>query len=86
MSWASPTFIISKLRKTVWMLTDFRKLNSKLVRKYFPILNISGIMKELEVFKWAFMLNSNIRYYTIRLDPHREDIYIIITPWGSIST
>ena len=50
-TWASPTFIIPKPNKTVRMVSDFRKVNSKLVRKPFPIPDIINIMQELEGFK-----------------------------------
>ena len=80
--WALPTFIIPKPNKTVRMVSDFRKVNSKLVRKYFPIPKIIGIMQELEGFKWALTLDLNMGYYIIRLDLCSQDICIIITPWG----
>ena len=80
--WASPTFIIPKSNGTVRMVSDFRKVNTKLVRKPYPIPKISGIMQELEGFQFATALDLNMGYYTIRLDPGSQDICTIITPWG----
>ena len=80
--WASPTFIIPKPNGTVRMVSDFRKVNTNLVRKPYPIPKISGIMQELEGFQYATALDLNMGYYTIRLDPGSQDICTIITPWG----
>jgi len=80
--WASPTFIIPKSNGTVRMVSDFRKVNTKLVRRPYPIPKISGIMQELEGFQFATALDLNMGYYTIRLDPGSQDICTIITPWG----
>ena len=81
-AWASPTFIIPKPNGTVRMVSDFRKLNTNLVRKPYPIPKISGIMQELEGFQHATALDLNMGYYTIRLDPGSQDMCTIITPWG----
>ena len=80
--WASPTFIIAKKQGTVRVLTDFRKLNKKLVRKPFPIPKISDIMQKLQGFQYATALDLNMGYYHIRLDPDSQKLCTIIFPWG----
>ena len=50
-------FIIPKPNKTTRIVSDFRQVNSKLVRTLFPISKISDIMQELEDFIWSSMLN-----------------------------
>jgi hypothetical protein len=63
--WASPSFIIPKKDKTVHFLSDFWKVNKKLVRTLFPIPNISTVLQEIEVFSFATALDLNMGYYTI---------------------
>ena len=84
--WALPTCIIPKPNKTVKIVSGFRKVSSKLVRKSFLIPKIYGIIQELEGFKWASILDLNMGYYTIRLDPRSKNMYTIITPWGDTRT
>jgi hypothetical protein len=80
--WATPSFIIPKIDKTVCFLSDFREVNKMLVRKPFPIPKISMILQEIEGFSYATALNLNMGYYTIRLDPDASKICTIIFPWG----
>jgi hypothetical protein len=35
--WASPTFIIPKKDNTIQVVSDFREINKRIVRKHFPI-------------------------------------------------
>ncbi len=55
--WPSPTFIIPKMDSTVRSISDFRELNKHIVRKPFPIPQISKILLELEpqplILTWA---------------------------------
>ena len=44
LSWVLPTCIIPRPNKTVRIVSDFRKVNYKLVRKPFAIPKISGII------------------------------------------
>ncbi len=67
--WASPTFIIPKKDNTVRVVRDFRELNKRLVRKPFPIPKISTVLQELEGVIYATILDLNMGYNTIRLDP-----------------
>ena len=48
--WASPTFIIPKKDNTVRVVSDFREVNKRIVRKPFPIPKISTVLQELEGF------------------------------------
>jgi hypothetical protein len=83
--WASPSFIIPKKDKTVCFLSDFQEVNKRLVRKPFPIPNISMVLQELEGFSYATTLDLNMGYYTIRLDPDASQICTIIFSWGKYS-
>ena len=83
--WAAPSFIQPKKNGTVRFLTDFRRLNERLVRKPFPLPKISTVLQELEGFSYATALDLNMGYYTIRLDPDASKICTIIFPWGKYS-
>jgi hypothetical protein len=83
--WALPFFIIPKKDKTVLFLRDFWGVNKRLVRKPFPIPNISIILQEIEGFSFATALDLNTGYYTIRLNPDASKICIIIFSWGKYS-
>ncbi len=51
------------------MMSDFREVNKRLVRKPFPIPKISTVLQELEGFTFATSLDLNMGYYNISLDP-----------------
>ena len=54
--------------------------NKQIVRKPFPIPQISNILQELEGITYATALDLNMVYYTIRLDPDSSKICTIILP------
>jgi hypothetical protein len=69
----------------VCTISDFRELNKHIVRKPYPIPQISMILQELESFTYATALDLNMGYYTIRLDPMVSKTCTIIFPWGKYS-
>eukprot|EP00804_Cyclotella_cryptica_P012250 CCRYP_013851-RA/>CCRYP_013851-RA protein AED:0.37 eAED:0.40 QI:0/0/0/1/1/1/2/0/472 len=75
---ASPTFIIPKEDNTVRVVSNFREVHKRIVRKPFPIPKISTVLQELEGFTYATALDLNMGYYTIRLDPDASEICTII--------
>ncbi len=83
--WALPTFIIPKKDSTVRTISDFRGLNKNIVRKPYPIPQISTILQELEGVTYATAIDLNMSYYTIRLDPMASKMCTIIFPWGKYS-
>ncbi len=64
------------------VVSDFRKLNKRIVRKPFPIPKISSVPQELEGFTYATALDLNMGYYTIILDPDVSKICTIILQWS----
>jgi hypothetical protein len=84
--WALSSFIISKKNKTVQLLSDFREVNKRLVRKHFPLpKKISTVFQEIKGFSYATTLGLNMGYYTIRLDPDASRVCTIIFSWGKYS-
>jgi hypothetical protein len=67
------------------MISDFREVNKRLVKKPFPIPKISTVLQEFIGFTCATALDLNMGYYTIRLDPDASKIRTIIFPWGKHS-
>ncbi len=70
---------------TVQTITNFRELNTRIVRIPYPIPKISTPLQELEGFTYATALDLNMGYYTIRLDPKAAEMFTIIFPWGKYS-
>ncbi len=74
--WALTTFIIPKKDNTIRVVSNFSKLNKSIVRKPFPIPQMSTVLQELDL---------DMSYYIIRLDPDASKICTIILPWGKYS-
>jgi hypothetical protein len=66
--WASPLFIIPKKNRIVCFLSNFWEVNERLIRKPFPIPQISTALQELEGFTFVMTLDLNMGYYNIRFD------------------
>ena len=60
--WGSPTFIIPKQDKTVRFVTDFRKVNSLIKRKPYPLPKIQDLLQKLQGFQYATALNVSMGY------------------------
>ena len=58
--WASPTFIIPKKDMTVRTITDFRELNKWIVRRPYPIPEISTTLQKLDSFTYETVLDLNM--------------------------
>ena len=80
--WQAPSTIIPKKDETVRFITDFRKLNSRIKRKPFPIPNIKDTLLELEGFKYGTCLDLNMGYYHIELSPDSRKLCTIVFPFG----
>ena len=50
-------------------ITDYQRLNQKLVRDPYPLTRIGETMKQPEGYQYAESLDLNMGYYTIRLSP-----------------
>jgi hypothetical protein len=70
--WAScfPSFAISKENGTIRVVNDFRKLNLLLKHPMSPIsiAKIEDMIRSMEGFTFASVLDLNMGYYHIKLD------------------
>ena len=66
--YGTPVFIISKKEGTVMFITDYHRLNQKLVKKPYPLLRIGDTIQQLEGLQYKTALDLNMGYYTI--NPH----------------
>ena len=78
----SPSTIIPKKDQTVRFITDFRKLNTLIKRKPYPLPNIRDTLLELEGFQWGTSLDLNMGYYHIELHPDSRKYCTIVFPFG----
>ena len=67
--YGTPIFIIPNKEGTVGFITDYFRLNQKLVRKPYPLPRIGETMQKLEGLQYAAELDNNMGYYTIRISP-----------------
>jgi hypothetical protein len=79
--WAALTFIQSKKTGDVRILTDFRRLNTHIKRKQFPLPNISDMLRKLSGFKYATAIDLLMGYYHIPLDLEAQKLCTTILPW-----
>ena len=63
-------------------ITDYRRLNQKLVRKPYLLPRIGETMHQLKGFQYGTELDINKGYYTIRLSPASQDMTTIVTEFG----
>ena len=63
-------------------ITDYHRLNQKLVRKPYPLPRIGETMQQLKGLQYATELDLNMGYYTIRLSPASKDTTTIVTKFG----
>jgi len=80
--WAAPTFVQPKKTGDVRILTDFRKLNTQLKRKPFPLPKIADLLQKLSGFRYATAIDLSMGYYHIPLDAHSSKLCTTILPWG----
>jgi hypothetical protein len=76
---------VPKKKNTVHLLSNFWEVNKGLIRKPFPIPQISTVLQELEEFSFAIALDLNMDCCTIGLDQDAFKICTIIFLWGKYS-
>eukprot|EP00985_Skeletonema_marinoi_P022223 scaffold14096_cov126-Skeletonema_marinoi.AAC.1 len=58
--WASPSFVIPNKDGSVRFLTDFRKLNERILRKPYPLPKISDTLQQIDGFTFASAIDLNM--------------------------
>jgi transposase InsO family protein len=79
---AYPTFIIPKKDKTVRWVSDFRKLNSMLRRRVYPLPKIQDVLHRRPGYKYFTKIDLSMCYYTFELDEASRNLCVIVTPFG----
>ena len=82
--YGTPVFIIPKKEGTVRFITDYRRLNQKLVRKTYLLPRIGETIQQLKGFQYEKVFDLNMGYYTIRLYPASQDMTTIDTEFGKL--
>ena len=77
--YGTPVFIISNNEGTVRFITDYRRIDQKLIRKMYPLPRIGETMHQPEGFQYAASLYLNMGYYTISISPSIQDMATSIT-------
>ena len=80
--WASPCFIIPKKDGTVRFLTDFRRLNTQLERRPYPIPKISTLLQGIPKFFMVSSLDMSMGYYSTVLEKSSSKCTAFVVPWG----
>ena len=63
-------------------ITEYFRLNQKLVINPYPLPRIGDNIQHLEVFHYATGLDLNMGYYMIRLSLAIQDMTTIVTEFG----
>jgi hypothetical protein len=88
--WASiiQSFAIPKknVSSTIRVVTDFRKNSTQLIVKtmcvtHFPIPKIGDMIRSMEGFTFASVLDLNMGYYHIKIDADAQKLCTIVFPW-----
>jgi hypothetical protein len=80
-----PSFAIPKKNGTIRVVTDFsdfRKLDLLLKHPPFPIPKIGDMIRSMEGFFIASVLDLNMGYYHSKLDADAQKLCTIVLPWG----
>ena len=60
-------------------ITDYHRLNQRIIRKPYPLPRIGNTMHHLEGFQYVTALYLNTGYYNIRLSSASQDMIMIVT-------
>jgi hypothetical protein len=82
LEWACGTFILPKKMQDVHVVTDYRILNSQLVRRPFLIPRIKDSLTQIQGFQYATAIDLSMGYYSIPLTEHAQQLTSFLLPWG----
>ena len=80
--WSSPSFPIPKKNKTIRFVTDFRYLNTCIIRKPYPLPVIHDVLQSIGTFRWATCIDLNMGYYSMSLNDQAKKYCVTSLPWG----
>jgi len=80
--WAAPTFIVPKKDGSVRFISNFQKLNKRMLRKPHPVPNVQDMLLNLEGFQWTTGLDLNMGCYHDRLDPASKQLCAVAQSFG----
>ena len=74
--------MIPKKEGTVRFITEYLRLNHKLIKQTYLLPRIGKTMQQLEALLYATVLYLNMGYYTIRLLTYIQDTTTIVNGFG----
>ena len=80
--YSTTVFIIPKKEGTVRFVTDYHRLNQKLVRNSYNLTRIGETIQQLEGFQYVTVLHINMVYYNIRISTASQYMTTIVTEFG----
>ena len=83
LKYLSACFVIPKKDGTVRFITDFRKLNTMIVRTPFPLPNIQETLATIGKFTYASTVDLIMGYYHMVVHERVKKYLGIVLPWGT---
>ncbi|KAH9068732.1 hypothetical protein Ae201684P_004433 [Aphanomyces euteiches] len=80
--WASPPFFIPKKDGSMRLISDFRKLNAQIIRKYFPLPKIPVTMRSMRYKAFKTVIDLVMGYFGRVLAEENRECTAIILPFG----
>jgi transposase InsO family protein len=80
--YASPSFAVIKKNGAVRIVTDFRYLNTMIVRYPYPLPTLSEIFTRLDGFDYCSALDLSMGFYHVPLSPRTQLLCTTAFPWG----
>ncbi|GMF47813.1 unnamed protein product [Phytophthora fragariaefolia] len=80
--WASPAFVVSKKDGSVRLVCDFRKLNERMQRNFYPTRDAKEMVRSVDKPKYKSVFDVPLSYYTRVLAPESQHVTAITAPLG----
>ena len=78
--WAAPSFGVPKKDGSMRFVSDFRVLNSSIVRKPHPLPRIQDILQSIGEFQFATSLDMSMGYWGMGLSERSKKLCTIVLP------
>jgi transposase InsO family protein len=80
--WGFPSFAIKKKNGSIRVISDFRRLNTMIIRHPYPLPQLSDIFARIDGFRYATALDLIMGFYQVRLTERASKLCTIVLPWG----